>query len=94
LDTSNAPPGVINLVTGHPDDLAKGLARHDDVAAIWYIGSAKGSAAVERESSGNLKATWVNRGKRRNLFDDHQAQGWEYLRHAVQIKNIWLPYGE
>ena len=94
LDTSNAPPGVINLVTGHPDELAKGLARHDDVAAIWYIGSAKGSAAVERESSGNLKATWVNRGKRRNLFDDHQAQGWEYLRHAVQIKNIWLPYGE
>jgi aldehyde dehydrogenase (NAD+) len=94
LDSSNAPPGAINIVTGHSDDLAKVLAQHDDVGAIWYIGSAKGSAAIERESSGNLKATWVNRGKRRNLFDDHQAQGWEYLRHAVQIKNIWLPYGE
>jgi aldehyde dehydrogenase (NAD+) len=94
LDTSNVPPGVINIVTGHSDDLAKVLAQHDDVEAIWYIGSAKGSAAVERESSGNLKATWVNRGKRRNFFDDHQAQGWEYLRHAVQIKNVWLPYGE
>jgi aldehyde dehydrogenase (NAD+) len=93
LDTSNVPPGVINIVTGHSDDLARFLAQHDDVQAIWYIGSAKGSAAVERESSGNLKTTWVNRGKRRNLFDDHQAQGWEYLRHAVQVKNIWLPYG-
>ncbi len=94
LGTSILPPGVINLVTGHSDDLAKVLAHHDNVGAIWYVGSTKGSAAVERESRGNLKASWVNRGKRRNLFDDHQAQGWEYLRHAVQIKNIWLPYGE
>jgi aldehyde dehydrogenase (NAD+) len=95
LDTSNVPPGVVNVVTGHSDDddLARFLAQHEDVQAIWYIGSVKGSAAVERESSGNLKTTWVNRGKRRNFFDDHQAQGWEYLRHAVQVKNIWLPYG-
>jgi len=94
LDSSDMPPGVINLVTGHSDDLARVLAQHDDVGAVWYIGSAKGSATIERDSRGNLKACWVNRGTRRNLFDDHQAQGWEYLRHAVQIKNIWLPYGE
>jgi aldehyde dehydrogenase (NAD+) len=94
LDTSDLPPGVVNIVTGHPDELAKVLARHDDVATLWYVGSARGSATVERESVGNLKATWVNHGKRRNWLDDHQAQGWEYLRHAVQIKNIWVPYGE
>jgi aldehyde dehydrogenase (NAD+) len=94
LDTSDVPAGVINLVTGHPDELAMVLAQHDDVAALWYVGSAKVSGLLERESAGNLKATWVNHGKRRNWFDDHQAQGWEYLRHAVQIKNIWVPYGE
>jgi aldehyde dehydrogenase (NAD+) len=94
LDTSDVPPGVVNIVTGHPDELAKVLAQHDEVAALWYVGSAKFSALVERESIGNLKATWVNHGKRRNWLDDHQAQGWEYLRHAVQIKNIWVPYGE
>ena len=94
LDTSDVPPGVVNIVTGHPDELAKVLAQHDDVAALWYVGSARFSAIVERESIGNLKATWVNDGKRRNWLDDHQAQGWEYLRHAVQIKNIWVPYGE
>ncbi|MBV9107489.1 MAG: aldehyde dehydrogenase family protein [Verrucomicrobia bacterium] len=94
LDTSDVPAGVINLVTGHPDELAKVLAQHDDVDALWYVGSAKISGSVERESAGNLKSTWVNHGKRRNWFDDHQAQGWEYLRHAVQIKNIWVPYGE
>ena len=94
LDTSDVPAGVINIVTGHPDELAKVLAQHDDVAALWYVGSAKVSGSLERESAGNLKSTWVNHGKRRNWFDDHQAQGWEYLRHAVQIKNIWVPYGE
>jgi aldehyde dehydrogenase (NAD+) len=94
LDTSDLPPGVINFVTGHPDELATVLAQHDDVAALWYVGSARTSALVERESIGNLKATWVNHGGRRNWFDDHQAQGWEYLRRAVQIKNIWIPYGE
>jgi aldehyde dehydrogenase (NAD+) len=94
LDTSDVPPGVINMVTGNPDELAKVLAQHDDVAALWYIGSAKVSAIVERESAGNLKPTWVNHGKRRNWLDDHQAQGWEYLRRAVQIKNIWVPHGE
>jgi aldehyde dehydrogenase (NAD+) len=94
LDTSDVPPGVVNIVTGHSDELAKVLAQHDDVAALWYIGSAKTGAMVERESVGNLKATWINHGKRRNWLDDHQAQGWEYLRHAIQIKNIWIPYGE
>jgi aldehyde dehydrogenase (NAD+) len=94
LDTSDVPAGVINIVTGHPDELAKVLAQHDDMAALWYVGSAKTSGSLERESAGNLKSTWVNHGKRRNWFDDQQAQGWEYLRHAVQIKNIWVPYGE
>jgi aldehyde dehydrogenase (NAD+) len=94
MDTSDVPGGVINIVTGHPDELAKVLAQHDDVASLWYVGSAKVSGSLERESAGNLKSTWVNHGMCRNWFDDHQAQGWEYLRHAVQIKNIWVPYGE
>jgi aldehyde dehydrogenase (NAD+) len=94
LDTGEMPPGVVNIVTGHPDELATVLAQHDEVASLWYVGSARTSALVERESAGNLKSTWVNHGKRRNWLDDNQAQGWEYLRRAVQIKNIWIPYGE
>jgi aldehyde dehydrogenase (NAD+) len=94
LDTSELLPGVVNIITGNADELAIFLAQHDEVASVWYVGSARTSAIVERESAGNLKSTWVNHGKRRNWLDDHQAQGWEYLRHAVQVKNIWIPYGE
>ncbi len=94
LDTSDLPAGALNIVTGVRDELAEVLARHDEVAALWYVGSAEGSAMVERESVGNLKATWVNAGRRRDWLDPDQAEGREYLRHAVQVKNIWVPYGE
>ena len=88
------PGGVINIVTGERDELAKTLAEHDDVAALWYFGSQEGSAMVEAASAGNLKPTWVSNGKRRDWLSREQGQGAEYLRRAVQVKNIWVPYGE
>jgi aldehyde dehydrogenase (NAD+) len=94
LDTSDLPGGVVNIVTGHSDELAKVLAQHDEVAALWYVGSAETCAVIEKESAGNLKSTWVNYGKKRDWFNPSQAQGWEYLRRSTQIKNIWVPYGE
>lgn len=94
LDTSDVPGGAVNIVTGERDLLAKTLAEHDEVAALWYVGSAEGSAMVEKASCGNLKATWVNAGRARNWMDARQGQGRDYLRRATQVKNIWLPYGE
>lgn len=94
LDTSDVPGGVVNIVTGERDALAGVLAEHDEVAAMWYAGSASGSAMVERASIGNLKQTWVNGGKARDWFDRAQSEGPEFLRRATQVKNIWVPYGE
>jgi len=94
FDTSDLPGGVVNIVTGEKDALAKVLAEHDDVDALWYDGPKSGSAMVEAASIGNLKRTWVNDGKKRNWLDDRQAQGQEFLRQATQVKNIWVPYGE
>ena len=93
LDTSDVPGGVINIVTGDRDTLAKTMAQHDDIACCWYAGSAEGAAMVEREAAGNVKATWVNYGKGRNWADAAQGQGREYLRRAVQVKTIWTPFG-
>ena len=94
FDTSDLPGGVINIVTGDQLELAKTLAQHLEVAALWFFGSKSGSELVERESAGNLKATWVTYGKARDWFNPKQAQGEEFLRHATQVKNIWVPYGE
>lgn len=94
LETSDMPDGVVNLITGPRDDLTKTLSEHDEVACLWYCGSAAGSAAVERASCGNLKATWTDRGLLRDWLSASEGQGGYYLRRACQIKTVWLPYGE
>ena len=94
LDTSDVPDGVVNIVTGEREELAKVLAAHDEVDALWYVGPAAGAAIVEAASAGNLKATWTNAGKVRRWLVDAEGQGAEYLRRATQVKNVWVPYGE
>jgi len=88
LETSDVPPGVINIVTGSRNTLAAVLAGHDDVDAVWYFGDGEGARAVEYASAGNMKRTWVHR-------EDRQVwpESDEILRECTQIKNIWTPYG-
>jgi aldehyde dehydrogenase (NAD+) len=92
-DTSDVPGGALNIVTGDARSLAKTLAQHDDVDALWCFNGAALSAMAERESVGNLKRTFVDHGR---LFDWHDAssEGLPFLRQAVQVKNIWVPYGD
>ena len=94
LDTSDLPGGVLNIVTGGRDDLARVLAAHDDVDGIWYFGNQETSAEVERLSAGNMKRTWVDLGERRDWSDAQVGEGEEFLEQATQVKNIWIPYGE
>jgi len=94
LDTSDVPPGVINIVTGLRGEVVPTLAAHDDVDGIWYFGPATGGADVERASTGNMKRTWVNYGRAKAWVKQHEGEGEEFLRQACQVKNIWVPYGE
>ena len=94
LDTSDLPGGVLNIVTGERDELAQVLAEHNDVDALWYFGPAAGGAAVERASASNLKRIWSNHGRQYNWYSAAQMEGREVLYHAVNVKNIWAPYGE
>jgi aldehyde dehydrogenase (NAD+) len=93
LDTSDLPGGVVNIVTGARDALAKVLAEHNDVDALWYFGGGEGGAMVERASISNLTQTWVGYGEQRDWLhlDPHASR--TFLRHATQVKNIWVPYG-
>jgi len=93
LEASDVPAGVINIVTGAKDALAKVLAEHDDVDAVWYFGTQAAGADVERASAGNMKRTWVE-WDMRDWNDAREGEGREFLRAATQVKNIWIPYGE
>lgn len=92
LETSDLPAGVVNIVTGPQDELAKSLAGHMDVDAVWSFAGAAHSALVERESASNLKRTWVNNGLSRDWMAGGDAR--EFLRHATSVKTVWVPYGE
>ncbi|MFM0137447.1 aldehyde dehydrogenase family protein [Caballeronia grimmiae] len=92
-ETSDVPGGALNIVTGDAKTLAQTLAKHDDVDALWCFHGAALSAMVERESVGNLKRTFVDQGR---VFDWHDAssEGLPFMRQAIQVKNIWVPYGD
>ncbi|MEN9628124.1 MAG: hypothetical protein RJA10_1351 [Pseudomonadota bacterium] len=84
LDTSDVPGGALNLVTGAHDDLAGTLAAHADVDAFWWPAATQAQAArVQALSASNLKRTWVSAP-----VDTTVA-----LQQAVQVKNVWVPYG-
>ena len=94
LDTSDVPPGVVNIVTGDRHHLVKTLIQHEDVDAVWYFGDAEGSYHVEYESAANMKRTWVNYGLPRDWLSPEAGCGHEFLHEATQVKNIWVPTGE
>ncbi|MGB8475945.1 MAG: aldehyde dehydrogenase family protein, partial [Candidatus Acidiferrum sp.] len=94
LETSDLPPGTVNIVTGRPAELLKTLAEHDDVDALWAFADAATCTTAKSLSIGNLKQVFTNEGRSIDWFDPQQAEGRFFLQHATQIKNIWVPYGE
>ena len=92
LETSDVPAGVVNLLSGSHKELAKPMASHMDVDAVWSFSSSDISAEIEAESASNLKRTWVNNGQARDWFGA-AGEGREFLGQATEVKTIWVPYG-
>ena len=91
LETSDLPGGVVNIVTGEQKVLMKTLSEHDDVESVWYFGDEPISGSIEKAAAHTIKRTWCNHGQR---YDWTQVSMKEMLRHATEVKNIWVPYGE
>ncbi|XP_051789841.1 aldehyde dehydrogenase family 16 member A1 [Erpetoichthys calabaricus] len=94
LDTSDLPGGVVNIVCGEVDQLTRHLTLHSNIQSVWYFGTEEGSRFVEWGSAENLKRTWVNNGVTRDWNSATQGCGEEFLLHATQCKNVWMPGGE
>ncbi|MBV9144382.1 MAG: aldehyde dehydrogenase family protein, partial [Acidobacteria bacterium] len=94
FDTSDLPGGVINFVTGRVPELIKIVAEHDDIDAIWSFTDEAAATQAKTLSVGNLKQVFTNEGRAIDWFNRAQGEGRWFLHHAVQVKNIWVPYGE
>jgi aldehyde dehydrogenase (NAD+) len=92
LETSDIPPGVVNILTGCHADLAPTLARHADLDALWCFSSTDLSGRIESDSAASLKRTWVNDARARDWFGP-QGEARDFLEQATRIKTVWLPYG-
>ena len=91
LETSDVPPGVVNILTGSHTELAPHLAGHMDVGAVWSFSSSDLSQTIETEAARDLKRTWVNHARNRDWTDPATR---EFLGQACEVKTVWIPYGE
>ena len=93
LETSDVPPGSVNIITGKHSDLAFEMASHMDIESVWSFSTSDISKDIEKASSSNLKRTWVNNGFTRDWYSE-EGFGKEFLINSTENKTIWIPYGE
>ena len=93
FETSDLPAGAVNIVTGKPSELAAVLAKHDDLDGLWCVADSETCSTTEHESAGNLKRVWTSGGRAVD-WNGPQGQLRAFLRRAVEIKNVWVPYGD
>ena len=93
IEYSDIPAGAINIVTGRSAELAGVLAKHDDVDGLWVFADADTCAKAEADSIGNLKRVWTGNGRTLD-WASGEAAGETFLRRAIEVKNVWVPYGD
>jgi len=84
LATADVPGGVVNVLTGHRDELAPVLAGHMDVNALDIGGADGQSEELERLAADNVKR--VVRGR-----PDAESP-WE-IASFLELKTVWHPIG-
>ena len=90
LATSDVPGGVVNLLTGHVDELAPWLASHADVNALDPSGAPDSMRAELSESAAaTVKRVLSVRGEQ----DWTRRPSIQRLRAFSEIKTVWHPVG-
>jgi acyl-CoA reductase-like NAD-dependent aldehyde dehydrogenase len=88
LATSDVPPGVVNVLTGHGSELAPVAADHMDVNAIDITGAPPDQRAqLEQAAAGNLKRVFCAEEQ----WTD--PPGTRRMLAMLEIKTVWHPVG-
>jgi acyl-CoA reductase-like NAD-dependent aldehyde dehydrogenase len=87
LESSDVPPGVINILTGRQSELAPWLADHMDVNAVDLAGAEEGTRLRIEQGA-------VHNVKRLIGTDGNLAEQSPYLIAAfTETKTVWHPKG-
>ena len=92
LGVSDVPGGVVNLLSGRRDELAKALGAHRDLNAIVdAAGDAELSAELDRLAAETIKR--VRHGGAVTSYDDAVDDALERLESVTELKTAWHPVG-
>ena len=87
LNSSDVPGGVVNILTGHIDELWSPLSSHMDVNGISMDARNKYITKVQLASVDNLKRVRVYS----NDFSLMQEQGIQFITDFQELKTTWHP---
>jgi acyl-CoA reductase-like NAD-dependent aldehyde dehydrogenase len=91
LQASDFPAGVINVLTGHKDELLEPFASHMDVNAIVYGDSDAGaSRRIQELAADNIKRVILRGGLD---WNSGAAQNPYSIRDTQETKTTWHPVG-
>ncbi len=93
METSDVPPGTVNVLSGIHGEVVPTLAAHDDVDQLWDFVADDLSGDSERLAAGNLKRVWVDREGTIDWLTLSKRHTGMLLRKGTRVKNIWVPYG-
>ena len=91
LHASDVPGGVVNILTGHRDELTEYFASHMDVNAIVYCEPGKKTARLVQElAADNIKRVIARAG---TDWSAASAQHPYLIRDTQEVKTTWHPIG-
>jgi acyl-CoA reductase-like NAD-dependent aldehyde dehydrogenase len=94
FQTSDVPPGVVNLVSGQKAELVPWLASHMDVNAIDMTGvEADAAAGVKQIAAENVKRVIYFDGEGIGWADSRRSQSPYAIFEFQESKTVWHPIG-
>ncbi|NNF60428.1 MAG: aldehyde dehydrogenase family protein [Gammaproteobacteria bacterium] len=91
LESSDVPPGVVNLITGFRPELTEHFASHMDVNAIVYCeDSGDGGAQIQTLAAGNIKRVV---GRTGTDWADATSDTPYLINDTQETKTTWHPIG-
>lgn len=94
LATSDLPAGVVNLLSGSPQELLPHLARHVEVDALDLCGAPdEMRAALEQAAAETITRLHCSPRLTPDEWRNDAAQGLHWIEPYLEFKTVWHPLG-
>lgn len=93
LATSDLPGGVVNLLTGHRNEIVPTLATHAHLRAITGVADAVERKQIQTGAAESMKRLHLRKAESRIDWFADECAGLEEIRKLIELKTTWHPVG-